>query len=109
VFHVGPEFLEDVGDGIRAELKRKFAEVRRGGSAIGIIGIGDPHRNAVTEQFGRIEASSSRVVPSYRDSGCGIADTPPKAALAPLKIAGIFAQQAGHQPFRQQVPISSAA
>jgi hypothetical protein len=29
--------------------------------------------------------------------------------LAPLKIAGIFAQQAGHQPFRQQVPISSAA
>ena len=105
VFHVRPEFLHDLGEGVRGAGDPQPFNVVGHRAGVRIVGVRYCDGDAITHPFRQIELLASAIGAADENARCRVGRPVhhPAAALTDAEVAGILMQQARHDAFRHHV------
>lgn len=104
---VGPEFTEDICQGIASDGICVFLADRSGGSSSArIVTERNTLRHSSAQQFRNVEAVVAVVVRGDEDASSGIKEAPPERAFAHSVIALVLMKDGGHGEDDEIVPDS---
>ncbi len=103
VLDVGPEFLQNLGDRIRGELRPEALDVIEQRAFPGVVSVADASGGGVAKKFREVEHRPAAVIFGDKDASGGVPGASPLRAVAPAKVARVFVEQHGEDAFGEVV------